>query len=65
MSATQRREEDADAFWRRLVLPQEERMRLGIPWHGGYRWFRSPNVVPIERGRKKRGALTYERARSL
>jgi hypothetical protein len=54
MSATQRQVEDEDAFWRKLVLPQEERMRLGIPWHGGYRWFRSPNVIPIEQARRKR-----------
>ncbi len=47
MNATQ--PEDEDAFWRKLVLPQEERIRLGIPWQGGYRWFRSPNVIPIER----------------
>jgi hypothetical protein len=53
MSATQRQAEDEDAFWRKLVLPQEERMRLGIPWHGGYRWFRSPNVICIEQWRRK------------
>jgi hypothetical protein len=45
----------ADTFWRKLVLPQEERMRLGIPWYGGYRWFKSPNVVPIEKYRKPKG----------
>ena len=43
MSTTQCRTEDEDVFWRKLLLPQEERMRLGIHWHGGYRWFRSPN----------------------
>jgi hypothetical protein len=42
-----------DAFWRRMVLPQEDRMRLGIPWHGGYRWFRSENVIPIEQARRR------------
>ena len=46
--------EDRDTFWRKLVLPQEERMRLGIHWHGGYRWFRSPNVIPIEQWRRKK-----------
>lgn len=54
VNAIQRQIEDEDTFWRKLVLPQEERMRLGIPWCGGYRWFRSPNVVPIEQWRKKR-----------
>jgi hypothetical protein len=34
-------------FWRRMVLPQEERSRA---WDGiGYRWFRSENVIPLER----------------
>jgi hypothetical protein len=54
-STSRRRDEDADTFWRKLVLPQEERMRLGIPWYGGYRWFKSPNVVPIEKYRKPKG----------
>jgi hypothetical protein len=54
MNATQRQAEDEDTFWRKLVLPQEERMRLGIPWRGGYRWFRSPNIIPIEQWRRKK-----------
>jgi hypothetical protein len=54
VNATQRQAEDEDAFWRKLVLPQEERMRLSIPWRGGYRWFRSANVVPIEQWRRKK-----------
>ena len=38
---------DEDAFWRKLILPQEDRK---TPWEGkGYRWFRSPNIVPIEK----------------
>ena len=37
----------SDLFWRRMVLPQEER---GRSWDGiGYRWFRSENVIPLER----------------
>jgi hypothetical protein len=62
MSANQRRIENEDTFWRKLVLPQEERMRLGIPWHGGYRWFRLPNIIPIEQWRRKRAAAA-ERAK--
>jgi hypothetical protein len=46
--------EREDTFWRKFVLPQEERMVLGIPYHGGYRWFRSPNVIPIEELRRRR-----------
>ena len=38
------------AFWRKLILPQEDR---STPWEGkGYRWFRSPNVIPIEQWRR-------------
>ena len=46
--------ENEGAFWRKFVLPQEERMALGIPYRGGYRWFRSPNVIPIEQWRKRK-----------
>ena len=45
-----------DAFWRKLILPQEER---SIPWEGkGYRWFRSPNVVPLEQWRRRKDRET-------
>lgn len=58
MDATQRRTEDEDTFWRRLILPEEDHLRMGKPWTGGYRWFRSPNVVPLEQWRKKRDSRT-------
>ena len=54
MNTTQCQAEDKDAFWRKLVLPQEDRIRLGIPWRGGYRWFKSSNVVPIEQWRQRK-----------
>jgi len=42
---------DEDAFWRKLILPQEDRK---TSWEGkGYRWFRSPNIVPIEQWRRQ------------
>ena len=42
---------DEHAFWRKLILPQEDR---STPWDGkGYRWFRSPNIVPIEQWRRR------------
>lgn len=47
-------EEDDDAFMRKIAIPVEDCRRLGIPWSSGYRWFRSPNVVPIERYRKRK-----------
>jgi hypothetical protein len=40
-------------LWQRLILPEEDRDR-STPRVGGYRWFRSPNVVPIERYRRAR-----------
>jgi hypothetical protein len=41
-----------DAFWRKFTLPQEDR---DWPWDGvGYRWFRSPNIVPLEQHRRRR-----------
>ena len=41
---------------RSLIRPEEDRRRLypTIPWEGGFRWFRSPHVVPIERYRQAR-----------
>ena len=42
---------DEHAFWRKLTLPQEDR---STPWEGkGYRWFRSPNVIPMEQWRRR------------
>jgi hypothetical protein len=38
--------EKEEDFWRKMILPEED--RDGVKWKGGYRWFRSPNVVPIE-----------------
>jgi hypothetical protein len=48
-------EEGDEAFLRKLVLPQEDCMRLGVSWTGGYRWFRSPNVVCLEHYRRRNG----------
>ena len=43
---------DEGAFWRKLILPQEDKR---TSWEGkGYRWFRSPNVIPIEQWRRRR-----------
>jgi hypothetical protein len=49
--------EDDEAFLRAVTFPEEERrLFTTAPWSGGYRWFRSPNVVPIEKARQKRNA---------
>jgi hypothetical protein len=47
---------DDDVFWRKLILPEEDRRRLSpdMTGKGGYRWFRSPNVVPIEQWRRRK-----------
>ena len=43
-----------EAFLRQLVLPEEDRLRLHptVRGTGGFRWFRSPNVIPIERWKR-------------
>ncbi len=63
MNATQPQAEDEGIFWRRLILPEEDHLRMGKPWTGGYRWFRSPNIIPIEQWRKKRDGRTNVRAK--
>jgi hypothetical protein len=44
-----------EAFLRQFVFPEEDRhLFTTAPWRGGFRWFRSPNIVPIEFGRQLR-----------
>jgi hypothetical protein len=44
-----------DAFMRKIVFPEEDRHKFTTrPWSGEYRWFRSANVIPIERYRKRK-----------
>jgi hypothetical protein len=44
---------DDEAFMHSLVRCEEDRRRRHpqVKWSGGYRWFRSPNVIPLERYR--------------
>jgi hypothetical protein len=38
-----------ESFLRSLILPEEDRHHYtALPWTGGYRWFRTENVVCIE-----------------
>jgi hypothetical protein len=47
-------DEEDEAFLRRVIFPEEDRrLFTATPWRGGYRWFRSPNVVPIEQWRQR------------
>jgi hypothetical protein len=41
-------------FHRKFTLPYEDRIKGAATkkWPGGYRWFRSPNVKPIEHYRR-------------
>ena len=57
MPSNQIKDDDDEAFMRSLIRPEEDRRRLypTVPWEGGFRWFRSPNVVPIERQVRKLG----------
>jgi hypothetical protein len=39
----------SEAFLRQIAIAEEDRrLFTAAPWSGGFRWFRSPNVVPIE-----------------
>jgi hypothetical protein len=42
-------DQEANRFWQRLILPEEDRRRLhpGMSWTGSYRWFRSANVIDL------------------
>ncbi len=44
-----------EEFLQRLTWPEEDRhLFTTAAWDGSYRWFRSPNVVCIERYRRRR-----------
>ena len=42
--------DEDEAFLRTLVLPEEDVIGRRT-WTRGFRWFRSPNIVPLERYR--------------
>jgi hypothetical protein len=53
--------EGDESFMRRYVIPEEDRRRsTTAPYSGGYRWFRSPNIICLERYRRdqRRGACS-------
>jgi hypothetical protein len=44
-----------DEFMRKIHFAEEDRRHFTrLPYTGGYRWFRSPNIVPIEQARATR-----------
>ena len=52
LNTDQEADED-EAFMRSLTRCEEDQRRLhpDIEWCGGFRWFRSANVIPLERFR--------------
>jgi hypothetical protein len=53
--------DEDNALARELILPEEDRARYtSAKWEGGYRWFRSPNIVCLEKYRR----LALQRQRS-
>jgi hypothetical protein len=44
------------AFARQITMPVEDWARYmpTVKWEGGYRWFRSPNVICLEKYRRLR-----------
>jgi hypothetical protein len=58
-------EDDDEALLRSLIPSEEDRPKFTTAkWDGGYRWFRSPNVVPLEQWRKRKQASTQPAAPS-
>jgi hypothetical protein len=48
-------EDPGEDFLRRYKWCEEDRCLFTTqPWTGGFRWFRSPNVIPIEHYRRTR-----------
>jgi hypothetical protein len=46
--------EPGEEFLRNLTWPEEDRhLYTSAPWSGGYRWFRSPNVICLEKYRDR------------
>jgi hypothetical protein len=45
--------EEEVEFFRAVVIPEEDRrLFTSVPWRGEFRWFRSPNIIPMEKWRR-------------
>lgn len=54
-----------EAFYRHLILPEEQRQLLTVAkWDGSFRWFQSPNVIPFEKYRRPGPADRNQRVAS-
>ena len=47
-------DDEDDDFLRQVVWPVEDMLARGYRSSGGWRWFRSPNVVDLVRVRRER-----------
>jgi len=56
MAPRQAEEAEDEDFMRSLTRCEEDRRKLypGVVWNGGYRWFRSDNIVCLEQARAAR-----------
>jgi hypothetical protein len=55
-SALAKYDEDHE-FLRQLIIPEEDRLKhTSAKWSGEYRWFRSANVICLEKVRLLRAA---------
>jgi hypothetical protein len=55
---------EEEAFLRQWTICEEDRFKFtSDPWRGEFRWFRSPNVVCLERYRsRKAGGVVLRRS---
>ena len=50
-----RRYDEDRAFLRQVMIPEEDRHRFtSVKWSGEYRWFKSDNVVCLEKAKAVR-----------
>jgi hypothetical protein len=56
----ERKYNEADEAFMREITPAEEDRHLftSAPWRGGYRWYRSSNVICIEQYERRASAPT-------
>ena len=55
--------EDDHALLRQFVIPEEDRhLFTSVKWAGEYRWFKSPNVVCLEKAKLVRDQQTKQAA---
>ena len=57
--------DEDEALLRSIVVPEEDRrLFTSAPWRGEFRWFRSSNVIPLEKYRRRPVAGGKSKVRS-